>query len=210
MRVLSLDSGSSSLKYAVYDMPAERLAVSSAVDGDGAAQSSALGGVIESALASGGPIDAVGHRIVLGGPVHDAHERITDALIADLAGLEALDPLHLPAQLRLVRRAREALPAAMHAACFDTAFFRDMPAVARRYPLPASLGPALRRYGFHGLSYEYVATTGLTAGRTIVAHLGSGASMAAIRDGAPLDTTMGFSPLGGLMMATRPGDLDPG
>ena len=209
MRVLALDSGSSSLKYAVYEMPAERLAASSAVDGDAAAQTDALDGVIKSVIASGA-IDAVGHRIVLGGPEHTTHEPFTDALVAELEALEALDPLHLPAQLRLVRRAREALPSAMHAACFDTAFFRDMPAAARRYSLPASLGPEIRRYGFHGLSYEYVASTGLTAGRTVVAHLGSGASMTAMRDGAPLDTTMGFSPLGGLMMGTRPGDLDPG
>lgn len=210
MRILALDSGSSSLKYAVYGMPGERLAASSVIDGDGAAQADALDGIIKSVIAVGGPVDAVGHRIVIGGPEHIAHEAFTDDLVADLTELEALDPLHLPAQLRLVRRAREKLPSAMHAACFDTAFFRDMPAVARRYPLPASVGPAIRRYGFHGLSYEYAVSTGLTAGRAIVAHLGSGASMAAMRDGAPLDTTMGFSPLGGLMMGTRPGDLDPG
>lgn len=210
MRVLALDSGSSSLKYALYDMPAERRVVSRAVEGDGTAQTGALDGVIKSVSGNGATIDAVGHRIVFGGSEHSTHEPLTDALIADLAELETLDPLHLPAQLGLVRRAREVLPSALHVACFDTAFFRDMPAVARRYPLPASLGPAVRRYGFHGLSYEFVVSTGLAAGRTIIAHLGSGASMAAVRDGEPLDTTMGFSPLGGLMMGTRPGDLDPG
>jgi len=210
MLVLALDSGSSSLKHALYEMPGEQLAGSGTIEARGDAQTAALENVIGSIRGSGATIDAVGHRIVMGGPDHLAGEIVTDELLADLRGLVPFDPLHLPAQLGLIQRARELMPSAMHVACFDTAFFRDMPPVARRYPLPASVGAAVRRYGFHGLSYEYIVSTGHAVGRAVVAHLGSGASMAALRDGIPLDTTMGFSPLGGLMMGTRPGDLDPG
>ena len=209
MHVLALDSGSSSLKYALYDMPQERLIGSGALERSGDEQTEAFDDLIKS-IATDAAVDAVGHRIVLGSPDHLADEVITDALVSALAELVVLEPLHLPAQLALVRRARTSLPSAQHIACFDTSFFADTPAVARRYPLPASLGPALRRYGYHGISCEYIVSTGLVLGRAIIAHLGSGASMTALRDGAPLDTTMGFSPLGGLMMGTRPGDLDPG
>lgn len=210
MHVLCLDSGSSSLKHALYDMPAERLDGSGTVEARADDQLGALGDVVKSAQASGTKIGAVGHRLVFGGPDRAAPLAIDDALVAEFAGYEPLDPLHLPAQLALVRGARSLLPTIPHVACFDTAFFVNMPAVAQRYPLPASVGPLVRRYGYHGLSYEYILSTGQAKGRTIVAHLGSGASMAAIRDGSPLDTTMGFSPIGGLMMGTRSGDLDPG
>lgn len=211
MRVLCLDSGSSSLKFGLYDMPAETLVRSGEAPGlRGAAQAEALAGIIDASDSSAGQVDAVGHRIVAGGPEFARPRAVDDALVAALASLVALDPLHLPAQLSLVRRARELLPSATHVACFDTAFFHDMPALAQRLPLPGDAGRLLRRYGYHGLSYEYVVSTGLARGRAIVAHLGSGASMAALRDGTPVDTTMGFSPLGGLMMGTRPGDLDPG
>jgi acetate kinase len=104
-----------------------------------------------------------------------------------------------------------ALPQASNVLCFDTAFHRRSPAIAHRLPLPNDLDPLLQRYGFHGLSYEYVASQlPANSGRTVIAHLGSGASLCAIRDGEPIDTTMGFTALGGLMMGTRPGDLDPG
>lgn len=210
MRVLAIDSGSSSLKFAVYEMPQERLAKSGAIDGRGDRQIAAFDDIIRALHDAGAVVDVVGHRIVFGGPEHLTNEVLTDGVVADIAGLEPLHPLHLPAQLSLVRRARRLLPEATHVACFDTAFFRDLPPIAQRYPLPASLGRMIRRYGYHGLSYEYIVSTGYAAGRAIIAHLGSGASMAVLRDGKPLDTTMGFSPLGGLMMATRPGDLDPG
>jgi acetate kinase len=210
LNVLALDSGSSSLKYALYEMPQERLVGSGSLEGRRDDQAAVLDRVIEAITSSGTSVDCVAHRIVLGGPAHPSDEIVTDGLLNDLAGVEALEPLHLPVQLSLVRRARELLPSAMNVACFDTAFFKDLPTVARRYPLPASLGPMVRRYGYHGLSYEYIVSTGSAAGRAVIAHLGSGASMAALRDGKPLDTTMGFSPLGGLMMGTRPGDLDPG
>ena len=122
-------------------------------------------------------------------------------------------PLHLPAELSAIAAARRHFGDVPQVACFDTAFHHTLPAVARRYALPSSLYDAgVRRYGFHGLSYEsVVASLGApTLGRAVIAHLGSGASMVAIRDGKSIDTTMGFTPAGGLVMGTRPGDLDPG
>jgi acetate kinase len=159
-------------------------------------------------------IEAVGHRLVYGGLEHEAPARVTDGLMKSLGALVKFDPLHLPDALAAVRDVAAALPGVPQVVCFDTAFHHRMPAVAQRLPLPLELwSEGVRRYGFHGLSYESIVRalgpTGVR-GRMIVAHLGSGASAAAIRDGKPVDTTMGFSPLGGLMMGTRPGDLDPG
>ena len=212
MRVLCLNAGSSSLKFAVYsfDIGAEDLvrvvsSESATSDDDGAA--------LELALAAGGaePLAAVGHRIVFGGPAYGGPTLVDDRVLADLGELAAVEPLHLPCELDLVRAVRRRFPALPQVLCFDTAFHRGAPAIARKLPLPRDIDPLLQRYGFHGLSYEYVASQlSEDSGRTIVAHLGSGASLCALRDGSPVDTTMGFSALGGLMMATRPGDLDPG
>jgi acetate kinase len=131
-----------------------------------------------------------------------------------LAGLVSFDPLHLTDALTAIREFEKALPDVPQVVCFDTAFHRRMPMVAQRLPLPRELwAEGVRRYGFHGLSYESIVRQlgdAGTRGRMIVAHLGNGASVAAMRDGSPVDTTMGFSPLGGVMMGTRPGDLDPG
>jgi acetate kinase len=154
---------------------------------------------------------AVGHRIVFGGPHYVEPVRADDAVLRDLESLVAIEPLHLRPELDLVYAAQRRLPAAVQVLCFDTAFHRRAPAIAHRLPLPPGLDPLLERYGFHGLSYEYIATQlGPDSGRAVVAHLGSGASLCALRDRMPVDTTMGFSALGGLMMGTRPGDLDPG
>jgi acetate kinase len=159
-------------------------------------------------------VDAVGHRIVYGGLAHEMPARVTDALMTSLEGLVPFDPLHMPAALAAIREIEAALPNVPQVACFDTAFHRTMPDVAQRLPLPRKLWlDGVRRYGYHGLSYESIVRelgAAGTRGKMIVAHLGSGASLAAIADGKPIDTTMGFSPLGGLMMGTRPGDLDPG
>jgi acetate kinase len=155
--------------------------------------------------------DAVGHRIVFGGPHYVEPVRASAGVMRDLESLVAIEPLHLRPELNLVSAAQRRLPAAAQVLCFDTAFHRRAPAIAHRLPLPHDLDPLLERYGFHGLSYEYIATQlGSDSGRAVVAHLGSGASLCAMRDRAPVDTTMGFSALGGLMMGTRPGDLDPG
>ena len=140
-------------------------------------------------------------------------ERVTPAVLADLRAAVPLAPVHLPAALACIEAIRARHPDVPQVVCFDTAFHRTMPAVSRRLPLPRALHErGIRRYGFHGLSYEYVvATIGATAlGRAVIAHLGNGASMVAVRDGAAVDTTMGFTPTGGFMMGTRSGDLDPG
>jgi acetate kinase len=156
----------------------------------------------------------VGHRLVHGGRDHLAPERVTAALLADLRALVPLAPLHLPSGIAGVEAVATRLPALPQAVCFDTAFHRDLPEVARRFALPRALADraGIQRFGFHGLSYEYVMERLGPAGRgrVVIAHLGNGASMAAVRDGGAVDTTMGLTPAGGLMMGTRTGDLDPG
>ncbi len=163
----------------------------------------------------GGSIDAIGHRLVHGGLVFTAPELVTPALERGLAALVTLDPDHLPAELAAIRATGRAFADTIQVACFDTAFHRDLPTVARMLPLTRALyDEGVVRFGFHGLSYEYIlgALENIAAarGRVVIAHLGAGASMAAVRDGRCVDTTMGFTPAGGLMMATRSGDLDPG
>ena len=158
-------------------------------------------------------LDVVGHRIVHGGAHHVAPEIVTPALIADLKRLIAFAPLHMPGGIEGVEAVAARHPKLPQVACFDTAFHRGMPERAERFPLPRELWDAgVRRYGFHGISYEYImqALGADVPTRLIIAHLGNGASMAAVENGRPLDTTMGFTPAGGFMMGTRPGDLDPG
>jgi len=156
---------------------------------------------------------AIGHRLVHGGPDHATPQRIDSALLTSLRRLVPFAPLHLPSELAVIDAVAGRFPDLPQVACFDTAFHRSMPELAQRLPLPRALwSRALRRYGFHGLSYEYVVgVLGPAArGRTIIAHLGNGASLAAVRDGGPMDTTMGLTPIGGVVMGTRTGDLDPG
>ncbi|MBV8490659.1 MAG: acetate/propionate family kinase [Candidatus Eremiobacteraeota bacterium] len=210
MIVLCLDGGSSSLKFAAY-RAAGRNGLRCLTSGTliGAPDPRAVLGRLLRQVDE--KPSAVGHRIVFGGPARTQPVVADDDVLRELEALCPIEPLHLRPEIDLVIAAREALPGTPQVLCFDTAFHESMPDVAKRLPLPG-LDPMLRRYGFHGLSYEYVSTVlGDTLGaRAIVAHLGSGASLCALRDGAPVDTTMGFSALGGLMMATRPGDLDPG
>ena len=163
-------------------------------------------------LSPGTPI-AIGHRVVHGGPRLIRHQRITPALLADLEACVHFAPLHIPMALQLIEEAERAYPAVPQFACFDTAFHCTMPDVAKRFPLSRELfDDGIRRYGFHGLSYESIVfQLGDALGqRTVVAHLGSGASLVAIRDGQSMDTSMGLTPTGGIPMATRTGDLDPG
>jgi acetate kinase len=159
----------------------------------------------------------VGHRIVHGGPNYTQPALVTDKMLADIERLIPIDPEHLPQALAAIRAVRQAYPTLPQVACFDTAFHRTMPRVAQLYPLPRAWTDAgVLRYGFHGLSYEYIAQEltkvepDLARGRVVIAHLGNGASLAALTGGVSVDTTMGFSPTGGLMMGTRTGDLDPG
>jgi acetate kinase len=162
-------------------------------------------------------LSAIGQRVVQGGSQYSAPTLISDTLLAALRSLVPLDTEHLPQALQVIDYLRQAYPLVPQVACFDTAFHRRMPQVAQMYPLPRDLWDAgVARYGFHGLSYEYTLQE-LRAldpeaadGRVIIAHLGHGASMAAVHRGVPVDTTMGLTPTGGLVMSTRTGDLDPG
>ena len=162
-------------------------------------------------------ITAVGHRVVHG-MAHTEPEVVTPGLLDDLHRMIACNPAHLPYEIDLIERLRERYPELPQIACFDTAFHRTLPRVARLLPIPRRYdAQGVRRYGFHGLSYAYlieelerIAGTAAAHGRVILAHLGNGASMAAVHEGKSLDTSMGFTPAGGLPMGSRPGDLDPG
>jgi acetate kinase len=218
-RVLTVNTGSSSLKVAVFaTRPSETLIVGEQVErtGDPAA---ALRVVLER-LRQGGhdqSLGAVAHRIVHGGQHYRDPLVITAGVLDELRTIVAIDPDHMPQALAAVQVVTDAYPAVPQVACFDTAFHGSLPRVAQMYALPRRLRDAgVRRYGFHGLSCEYImrelarSDRAAAAGRVVIAHLGSGASLTAVRDGRSVETTMGFSPTGGLVMATRSGDLDPG
>ena len=166
----------------------------------------------------GARIAGIGHRVVHGGLHLLEHQLVTPELIAELKRTQPLDLAHLPREIALIEALRNSFPDLLQVACFDTAFHRDLPRVAQLLPIPRSYDAAgVRRFGFHGLSYSYlmdelrrVAGNEAANGRVILAHLGSGASMAAVKGGKPIDTTMAFTPTAGLVMGTRPGDLDPG
>ena len=161
-------------------------------------------------------VEAVGYRVVHG-MQHAVPERITAGLLAELRRITPYDPDHLPAELALIEACRRRHPRLPQVACFDTAFHRAMPKVAKLLPIPRRLAAqGVERYGFHGLSYAYLMEelrrldSAGARGRVILAHLGNGASLAAVRDGKSMDTSMGFTPTAGLVMSTRTGDLDPG
>jgi acetate kinase len=166
----------------------------------------------------GAPLMAIGHRIVHGGPRYGDPQLITHDLTDELKRLAVFVPNHLPAEIAMVEAMAQLLPGLPQVACFDTSFHHDLPDVARRLPIPRKYDAGgIRRYGFHGLSYAYlleelsrIAGSDAARGRVILAHLGSGASLAAVHEGRCVDTTMGFTPTGGLVMGTRSGDLDPG
>ncbi|NID14470.1 acetate/propionate family kinase [Luteibacter yeojuensis] len=213
--VLALNAGSSSLKYGLYRVEGD------ACDALLTAQTEAAGAgadpvaTVRDALRGRSlPMpDAVGHRIVHGGPNIRAHARIDEGLMAHLEEAKAFAPLHVPVAVAMVKRAREAFPGVPQVACFDTAFHATLPVVAKTLPLPADLREGgIERYGFHGLSYESIVRRlgDAIPERVVVAHLGNGASLCAVRRGKSVDTTMGLTPTGGIVMGTRPGDLDPG
>jgi acetate kinase len=163
-------------------------------------------------------LQAVGHRIVHGGPKYAQPQRITPELVESLRELIPLAPEHLPNEIEAIEIVSRSCPSLAQVACFDTAFHSDMPRLAKLFALPRQFeAEGIRRYGFHGLSYEYIlselrkeAGSQAADGRVVIAHLGNGSSMAAVREGKCADTTMGFTPTGGLMMSSRSGDLDPG
>ncbi len=242
-RILTMNGGSSSIKFALYtrDDPPRRL-LSGLIERIGledaglivkdekgqsqrhpfaAADHAQAGAALISWLTQRDGFDemtAAGHRVVHGGPRYSEPQRVTSDLLEELRRLVSLDPVHLPGEIALIEAFQRHDPNLPQIACFDTAFHRAMPRVARLLPIPRHYDDAgIQRYGFHGLSYTYlleelerIAGRQAAHGRLILAHLGSGASMAAVCDGKCLDTTMGFTPTSGLVMGTRAGDLDPG
>jgi acetate kinase len=217
MRVLVLNSGSSSVKYQLVDSDSgERVAggiVEEVVD-----HAAALREVVAAVEELGGPIEAIGHRVVHGGDVVSAPTLVDDELVEVIRRLVPLAPLHNPANLAGIEAARVTWPTVPQVAVFDTAFHRTLPPAAYRYAVPQEWYEefGVRRYGFHGTSHEYVsARAAVELGRPldeldlIVAHLGNGASMTAVQGGRSVETSMGLSPLEGLVMGTRSGDIDP-
>lgn len=226
--VLVLNSGSSSLKYAVVEPDSETMVVDGIVERIGEGQvrdhAEALQKAFDQMAESGQRLRtlglvAVGHRVVHGGPDIYRPTLIDDALVSKIDELSALAPLHNPPALLGIEEARKALPDLPHVAVFDTAFFHDLPPAAATYAIDRDVAAQwhVRRYGFHGTSHQYVSEqaaaylgTSLDSLRQIVLHLGNGASASAIVGGRPVDTSMGLTPMEGLVMGTRSGDIDPG
>jgi acetate kinase len=219
--VLVLNVGSSSVKYQLFDMPEETVVAKGTIDRIGVTGSNypthdeALADIV-SELPADTVIDIVGHRVVHGGGVFTEPTLITDEVIRTLEDVSSLAPLHNPPNIAGIRAAQHALPHATHVAVFDTAFFRDLPPEAFTYALPKDVREryGIRKYGFHGTSHDYVSQTlcrisDPAPSKVITCHLGNGSSMAAISDGVAKDTTLGFTPLPGLVMGTRSGDIDP-
>lgn len=240
-RILTLNAGSSSVKFAIDRLEAaaetrvahgsiERIGLFNgrfrAVDERGPVDRSfeipdhdrAMVVLLDWLSASSvGTPTAIGHRIVQGGPDLAAPTRLEPVMIARLRAIIPLAPNHLPGAIAVIEAASRVFPTTPQVLCFDTAFHRAMPAIAQRLPLPREWHDrGVRRYGFHGLSFEWAveelraANGDKVGGRVVIAHLGNGASLAAVDQGRAIDTTMGLTPLGGLVMGTRCGDLDPG
>jgi acetate kinase len=241
LQVLAINSGSSSLKVSLYRMAeteqalltieARRIGIQggrmTAVNGQGETiidreialpnHAAALNRTLEWVREQNMAIDAAGHRVVHGGNRYTDPQIITDEVISGLRDLISIDPDHLPQSISAIEAVKKEHPSLPQVACFDTAFHRQMPRVAQICPLPARFyEEGIQRYGFHGLSYEYVMSemrrmdAEEAEGRIVIAHLGNGASMAAIHHGKSQETSMGFTPMAGLPMGTRCGDIDPG
>jgi acetate kinase len=240
--VLTINSGSSSIKFAVFPIGDEKPLLKGkaeriGLEGGSFEAEDAAGKIIASARralpdhasalalalacvrdAAPGPLAAVGHRVVRGGLEDSDPQLVTPELIGRIRALIPFLPDHLPHQVAALETVAKVDPALKQVACFDTSFHRTMPRIAQLSPLPRDLlDEGILRYGYHGLSYEYVigelakqAGDRLARARVVIAHLGNGSSMAALRDERSIDTTMGFTPTGGLMMSNRSGDLDPG
>ncbi|BAV07894.1 acetate kinase [Filimonas lacunae] len=233
--ILVINCGSSSIKFGLYDYKQITLRVKGVIKGIGHKSHFSVTGQHDKAIADEHitlqnheaallhlvgwlqqvgyehQLLAVGHRIVQGGLHHTAPQRYTQQLKTDLEQLIPLAPLHLPLELLAIHFFEKRYPRLIQVCCFDTAFHQAMPWYAQQYALPEAVtADGIKRYGFHGLSYDYIMQHLHPAGKTIIAHLGNGASMAAMDEGKNIDTTMGFTPAGGLMMGTRCGDIDPG
>jgi len=243
---LVLNAGSSSLKFCVYQRPEKegwRLAARGQVEGVGSsprivAKNAEDRTLVDQSLDSNvrdgrdalnalrtwltstyrdARVLGVGHRVVHGGPRHASPTVVTPEILKELHSLEPLAPLHQPYNLAAIEAVAERLPSVPQVACFDTSFHRTQPAVAELIPLPAEIRlKGVQRYGFHGLSYEYIASIlpqvapRIADGRVVVAHLGSGASLCALKNRKSMDNSLGFTALDGICMGTRPGSVDPG
>jgi acetate kinase len=245
VHILVINSGSSSIKFSLFDSGAgePRSLFEGEVTGIGGTKAAfkfrdahgrdlsagsndvkaetsveAIGLVVEAVSGQGLPkVEAVGYRVVHPGAKLDRHQRITPEVMKDLEEAVVFAPLHDPAVIEVIREMMERFPEVAHYACFDTVFHETMPEVATTYAIPTEYRErGVRRYGFHGLSCESIvrqlrAEVGLEfPRRMVIAHLGSGCSVTAVVDGRSVDTTMGLTPTGGVVMGTRPGDLDPG
>jgi len=211
VRVLVVNAGSSSLKLRVLD-PGDAVAAEADID---APRSQVDEDALRAWIAGAGTVDAVGHRIVHGGERFRSAVRVDDGVVRELRALTDLAPLHQPKSLAALDAVLAALPDTPTVACFDTAFHATLAPEATTYAVPRAWRErwGIRRYGFHGLSHAYASRRAAEmtgARRVVTAHLGAGASLAAVRDGRSVDTTMGFTPLEGLVMATRSGSVDPG
>lgn len=245
MHILVINSGSSSIKFSIFDQGPQTL-FTGEISGIGGpdlafrfrnAEGKDLSGgapkgnsrskkdsleLLEGAVCGPGmpAVDAVGYRVVHPGPLLDRHQVITDEVLKDLEQAVAFAPLHDPEAIALIREMMRRFPKARHYACFDTVFHQTMPAEASTYAIPVEYRKrGVRRYGFHGLSCESTVVQMRAAAdrgqttfphRMVIAHLGSGCSLTAVVDGKSVDNTMGLTPTGGVVMGTRPGDLDPG
>jgi acetate kinase len=214
MRILVVNAGSSSLKLSLVE-GGVRGPARTIERWEGRSDVAALADFVEQVT----PVDAVGHRVVHGGPGLRSTARVDADVLTYLESIEDLAPLHNPRAVAAIEAVADLLPGVPAVAAFDTAFHADLPAAAATYALPQEWNRrwALRRYGFHGLSHAHAVRRAaelvdrpLDRLRVVSCHLGAGASLAAVRHGRPVDTTMGFTPLEGLVMATRPGSLDPG
>jgi len=215
---VAINGGSSTVKCAVFTRrPEPQLVARGVVDGPPSASIPQLLEWVD-AHTTGLTLAGIGHRIVHGGPIHREPQVITAAVVDDLEQLVPFAPNHLPAELALIDAFSRHAPAIPQIACFDTAFHHTLPEVARRLPIPRDYDSrGVRRYGFHGLSYAFLIEelqrlegAHRASGRVILAHLGNGSSLAALRNAQSVDTTMAFTPIGGVVMSTRSGDLDPG
>ncbi len=240
MHILVVNSGSSSIKFSVFaPIPSEEprclldgelagmgrsdaeLTVSAGSQQkhtvDASTPAAAIHAVVDALEAGSGPTpDAVGYRVVHPGAKLDRHVRIDEAVLHELDAAAAFAPLHDPTAVTIIRALMQRMPNVPHFACFDTVFHQTMAAEATTYPIPKKFrDQGARRYGFHGLSCESIVrrlklVTGGFPARVVIAHLGSGCSVTALHDGRSMDNTMGLTPTGGVVMGTRPGDLDPG
>ena len=243
-RILTINGGSSSIKFALFEAgESPRRMLAGGIERIGLPDASfrvkgvnqadnfsrpvtasnhtvAVGALMDwlEELGGGDALTGVGHRVVHGGPKYSVPQRITPAMVEELRRLVPFDPDHLPEEILLTEAFHRRFPDLPQVACFDTAFYHDLPRVAQQLPIPRRYeAQGVRRYGFHGLSYEFLigelarqAGAEAAQGKVILAHLGNGVSLTAVRDGKPVDTSMSFTPTAGVPMSTRTGDLDPG